>query len=148
MLTGNTRALRSCLEYISPAGNASFITAFQRVASVSSILWSSTKRTTPFFATFQEGCFILTNRVDAPVNLPIQRFSEAASISTNDFKSCVEAALLANVSIYDMPVHHLRDDFSSVAIHNQCQNTRLLQPLISKYWMQLLWGAGDGCRFL
>jgi len=83
----------------------------------------------------------LTNHRDAPISLPVKIFSEAASVSANNLKSCIEAALPANVSTYDIPVHRLTDDFSSGALHRQPQNVDILQPLISEYWRRLLAGS-------
>ena len=140
----DVRVLTSRLKYISPPGETTFITAFQRALSVSSALFKPAQHKPPFTATLQNGCFILTNRVEAPVSLALQKFREAASLSTNNLKSCVEAALPSGVSIYDIPVNRLTDDFSSVAIHKQPQHAILLQPLVSKYWRALLAGPGGG----
>lgn len=140
----NIRVLKSRLKYISPPGDTTLITTFQRAFSASLALLKSAQHKPPFTATFQNGCFILTNGVDTPVSLALQKFREAASLSTNHFKSCVEAALPAGISIYDIPVDRLTDDLASVAIHKQPQNVTLLQPLISRYWKQLLVGSKSG----
>lgn len=138
------RVLKSRLQYISPAGETKFITAFQRALSVSSALFKQARHKPPFTATFQDGCFILTNHVDSPVSLPLQTFREAASLSSNDFKTHVEAALPTGVLIYDIQINGLTDDFASGAIHQQPQNAALLQPLISEYWKRLLAGPKGG----
>jgi hypothetical protein len=134
------RILQFRLKYISAAGNITFIAAFQRAVSISSSLYNWAQHKPPFTATLQDGSFVLTNQIDAPMRLPVEKFSQAATISSVNLKSCVEAALPANVSIHDLPVRLLTDDFSSIPLHLQPQNTSVLEPIISVCWKQLLAG--------
>jgi hypothetical protein len=134
------RILQFRLKYISAAGNMTFIAAFQRAVSISSSLYNSAQHKPPFTATLQNGSFVLTNQINAPMRLPVEKFSQAATISSVNLKLCVEAALPTNASIHDLPVHLLTDDFSSVPLHLQPQNTSVLEPIISECWKRLLAG--------
>ena len=140
----DVRQLQFRLKYISPTGETTTITTFQRALAVCSALFEPGQHKPPFTTLFSGGHFILSNRVDPPVRLPVQKFCEAASLSIVDLKSRIEAALPPGVRVYEIPVHRLRDDFSSVAIHHQAQNTPLLEPLISEYWQKILEGPSDG----
>ncbi|KAI9444417.1 hypothetical protein BJY52DRAFT_1194328 [Lactarius psammicola] len=136
--------LKSRLKYICPTGESNLLATFQRTLSTSLTLFSAAEHKPPFTTAFQNGSFILTNSMGPPVSLPLEKFREAAALSTTRLKNCVEAALPAGISIYDIPVHRLTDDFSSVAIHKQPQNAVILQPLASRCWRDLLAGPrGD-----
>lgn len=135
--------MKSRLKYICPQGEQelTFITTFQRTLAISSALFKAAQHTASFTTTLQNGCFILTNHIDAPVSLALEKFCEAASLSTYNLKCCLEDALPAGVSVYDIPVNNLTDDFSSIAIHKQPHNLAILQPFISQYWTRLLAGS-------
>jgi hypothetical protein len=66
------------------------------------------------------------------MSIPVEKLSEAAINAAVNLKTCVEAALPADISIYNVSVHLLTDDFSSVALHKQPQNMQILQPIISE----------------
>jgi hypothetical protein len=142
------RVVKSRLKYIYPQvyspGEPNFITTFQHALCISSALFKAAQHKPRFTSTLQNGCFILTNHIDAPISLALQKFCQAASLSANNLKCCVEAALPAGISIYDIPVNQLTDNFSSAAIHKQPQNVAILQPFISQYWKKLLVGPSDG----
>lgn len=146
--------LKTRLRYISPSGGTeaeegplTTVTAFQRAVTVSSILFKPAQHQPPFKTTFHDGHFILTNHVDTPVGLALHKFCEAAHLSTINFQSALEAVLPVGLPIHKIPVHHLKDNFSSVSIHNQPQNVVFLQPLISRYWSELL-TQPSGCQTL
>lgn len=136
--------MKTRLKYICPQGEPdgehNFITTFHRTLAISSALFKAAQHTASFTTILQNGCFILTNHIDAPVSLALETFCEAASLSTYNLKCCLEAALPAGVSVYDIPVDNLTDDFSSIAIHKQNHNVAILQPFISQYWTKLLVG--------
>ena len=74
------------------------------------------------------------------VSLDLGKFYEAASLFTYNLKCCLEDALPAGVSVYNIAVNNVTDDFSSIAIHKQPDNLAILQPIISQYWARLLAG--------
>lgn len=86
----------------------------------------------------------MTNGVDPPVYLPLIKFGEAALLSTRDLQSCVEAVLPQSLSVYDIPVELITDDFSPMGLHKQLRNAECLRSISSKCWKEILEGGRDG----
>jgi len=133
------------LKYISPHDGTPYITPFQRALNVSFLLLEPARHKPFFKTTFQNGRFTLKNDANPPIDLTLYQFRDAGRSSINEFKACIEAALPSDVSVYDIPIDHITDDFSSSALHRQPLNVDLLQPLISEYWEKVLAGP-SGCH--
>jgi hypothetical protein len=117
--------LKTRLRYISLSGGTrgeegflTTVTAFQHAVTVWSVLFKPVQHQPSFKTMFYNGHFILTNHVDTPVSLALHKFCEAAHLSTINFESALEAALPVGLPICKIPVHHLKNNFSLVSIHN------------------------------
>ncbi|KAH8977087.1 hypothetical protein EDB83DRAFT_2642345 [Lactarius deliciosus] len=132
------------LDLIAPSKQVGFITPFQRIVNVSSILYKDSAHKPSFHASFREGNITLTNHVDTPIILPLTKICTVVHRATTDFVSKVEAALLPGATIKGFPLHLLSDDFSSTPLHKQPANSEILQPLLVDYWNQVL--AGRPCH--
>ncbi|KAN0126154.1 hypothetical protein V8E53_015326 [Lactarius tabidus] len=132
------------LDQITISKQASIITPFNRVVNVSLVLYKHSAHRPSFHTSFQEGNITLTNHLDVHIAIPLTKICMVVHRATTDFISQVKVSLPSGTAVKDLPLHLLSDDFSATPLHNQHANSKVLQPLLLKYWGQVLAGKPSG----
>lgn len=120
-----------------------YITPFQRLATISCQLYTDAAHKPAFHTSFHNGIFTLANGTNPPLHLPLNKVRIAVFHAMHNLKARIETALPPGITVDDFPAHLLSDDFSGTPLHTQSQNIEILQPILSKCWKQLLGGEGS-----
>ena len=109
-----------------------FITTFQHTLAISSAIFQGSTAHNLFHNNLTKWVLHSNKPYRCTcqhVSLDLGKFYEAASLSTYNLKCCLEDALPAGVSVYNIAVNNVTDDFSSIAIHKQPDNLAILRPI-------------------
>lgn len=111
---------------------------------MSSILYKDAAHKPPFCTSFHSGSFTLTNFIDPPITLPLTKICATVHQATVRLVAHIEAALPPGITMTELPLHLLTDDFSAVPLHSQPANSLILHPIYADCWNRVLSGPPGG----
>jgi hypothetical protein len=114
------------------------VTPVGRLKMINSALYKYSTYKPPFSSTFYHGSFVISNGRDSPVSIPIRRIKACLLSSQQQLLAAMRAVLPTSLDLVSLPLHHIEDDFSTVSLHLQPSNQKLLEPYLTACWTGVL----------
>lgn len=117
------------------------ITPFGRLRLINSVLYTHSVYQPPFSSTFDNGVFTISNSVDSPFFVPLQKIKLCLLSSQQRLFSAIKNVLPVDMNLSTFPFHRIHDDYSAIPLHLQSHNLTILQPYLASCWTGVL----NGC---
>ena len=104
------------------------ITPVGRLKLINSVLYKYSTYKPPFSSTFYNDSFLMSNGRDSPVSIHHHGIRVCLLSSQQQFLAAMQAVLPTSLDLVKLPLHRVEDDFSTVSLHQQPHNQKLLEP--------------------
>ena len=92
----------------------------------------------PFQTTFEGDNFVLSDGRNAPLAVPLSGLKVSAHLAVRDLGNAMQALLPQGFQLETFPFSQFADNFSSVPIHAQPHNKRLLELFLTSFRKEIL----------
>jgi hypothetical protein len=116
------------------------ITPFGRLRLANSLLYGFAGYKPPFSSTFHNSVFTISNAVDRPLSIPLQKIKLCLLHSQQQLLDAIKKVLPRDTDLLTLPLHQIWDDYSASPLHLQSHNLTILQPHLTSCWTGVLHG--------